>query len=293
MTDSLETGIMRASIIVSVYRDWGSVRLLLTSLQDQARADCEIVLVDNDPEAKSVPKDLPKLNMACQVIECSQVGSYAARNAGAGVARGNWLIFTDADCRPQPGWLESFIHSEKLQNSLLAGVVTLIPKPSPNDFEIFDTVRGMRQDVFVRHGYAVSANLAVPRGIFEQLAGFDSSRLSGGDAEFCRRAGRAGFGLTLLRQAIVYHPARDNWAALVTKARRIKGGQVATGPLLRRIIWSARSLVPPIREMLAYSQSDYPLRWRLVACRVRLALWIVELREIANLLILRSSPERC
>lgn len=283
---------LRASVIVPVYRDWEAVRLLLTALQDQARPDCEIILVDNDPAAQNSPADLPELAMPCRIVHCTQVGSYAARNAGAGLAHGDWFIFTDADCCPQPGWLDCLVNAAEGQSGLLAGPVILVPASAPNDCEIFDTVRGMRQEVFVRHGYAITANLAVPRHIFERLAGFDATRLSGGDADFCRRAGRAGFGLSLLPQAIVHHPARDSWQALVTKARRIKGGQVATGPRLRRIIWSLRSLVPPLREMLAYVQSPFPFGWRLIACRVRLALWLVELREMVNLLILRSTLER-
>jgi GT2 family glycosyltransferase len=277
---------------VPVYRDWEAVRLLLTGLLDQARPDCEIILVDNDPAAQNSPADLPELTMQCRIVHCAQIGSYAARNAGAGLARGEWFIFTDADCLPQPGWLDSLVNAAHGQSGMLAGPVILVPASSPNDCEIFDTVRGMRQEVFVRHGYAVTANLAVPRHVFERLAGFDATRLSGGDADFCRRAGREGFSLSMLPEAIVHHPARDSWQALVTKARRIKGGQVATGPRLHRIIWSLRSLVPPLREMLAYAQSPFPVGWRLIACCVRLSLWRVELREMVNLLILRSAPER-
>lgn len=288
---SAEDG-LRASIIVPVYRDWDAVRLLLEALQAQARADCELILVNNDPEAQNCSINLPELAMPCRIVDCAQAGSYAARNKGATVARGAWFIFTDADCVPQPRWLDNFLEAAQGARCLLAGEVILGPGPAPNDNEIFDTVRGMHQEVFVRHGYAVTANLAVPRDIFAQLAGFNATRLSGGDADFCRRAGRAGYALRLLPRTIVHHPARDNWAALVTKARRIKGGQVATGPILRRVIWSLRSLVPPLREMMAYLRSPHPMRWRLIACRVRLALWGVELREMVNLLIKRRAPER-
>lgn len=282
----------RASIIVPVYRDWSTVRLLLEDLRKQARNDCNIVLVDNDPSEQGAPADLPDPLMPCQIVSCDAVGSYAARNAGAGVAYGNFLIFTDADCRPQPGWLDSHLDVDDKPLSLFAGPVVVEPGETPNDWAVFDTVRGMRQEVFVRHGYAVTANLAVPRRIFDQMGGFDETRFSGGDAEFCRRAGRAGFRTVLLPNAVVCHPARDSWDGLATKARRIKGGQVGTGPIIRRIMWSLRSLMLPVREMFAYVTSHYPLRWRLIACRVRLQLWIVEIDEIVKLLFFRKIVER-
>lgn len=292
MNLALGDGAYRASVIVPVYRDWSTVRLLLEDLRKQARNDCNIVLVDNDPSGQGAPADLPDPLMPCQIVSCDAVGSYAARNAGAGVADGNLLIFTDADCRPQPGWLDSHLDVDDEPLSLFAGPVIVEPGETPNDWAVFDTVRGMRQEVFVRHGYAVTANLAVPRRIFDQMGGFDETRLSGGDAEFCRRAGRAGFRTVLVSDAVVFHPARHSWHELTTKARRIKGGQVSTGSTTRRITWIFRSLAPPVREMFAYVTSHYPLSWRLIACRVRILLWVIEIDEVIKLLFFQKTAER-
>ena len=282
----------RASIIIPVYRDWSNVGLLLNDLRGQARPDCQVILVNNDPAGQQAPKDLPDPGMHCQILACSAIGSYAARNAGARAAHGELLIFTDADCRPQPGWLDTYLKLAPHKLGLSAGPVFVDPGATPNNWAIFDTVRGMRQDVFVRHGYAVTANLAVPRRIFEQLSGFDAKRLSGGDAEFCRRAGRAGFRLTLLPDAVVFHPARNSWEELATKARRIKGGQVTVGSTTRRIMWGLRSLMLPLREMFAYVTCSYPLHWRLIACYVRLRLWIVEIKEIVSSFLFQGMAER-
>src|SRR5690606_4863449 len=151
-------------------------------------------------------------------------GSYAARNLGAAAARGRLLAFTDADCRPAPGWLAAMAEAAtRLPGRLLAGPVRIVANEPPNAFEIYDRIRGIPQERYVRQGYATTANLAVPRPVFDALDGFDAARFSGGDADFCRRAGRAGHAVVLVPGAAVAHSARASWAELATKARRVKG----------------------------------------------------------------------
>lgn len=283
------------SVIVPVYRDGAGLQVLLAALSAQTLpvARFEVILVDNDPDGPLPVPTLPTLPFAVQILSCRTPGSYAARNAGVAGARGAFLVFTDADCRPAPDWLwamSAALHDHEGQ--ILAGDVQLDAGPDPNDWAIFDTVRGIPQAAFVQRGYGATANLALSRALFGRLGGFDPQRLSGGDAEFCRRAGRQGVAIRFIGGAVVYHPARDSLEALTLKARRIKGGQVATGSIVRRVIWTLRSLVPPLREMVAYAASPHPWRWRGTACRVRLRLWAVELAEIWRLLILREPPER-
>jgi GT2 family glycosyltransferase len=283
------------SVIVPVFGDWGRLPLLLEALEGQEAPGFELILVDNEP----VPHPgasalLPEtLRPRSRVLHCPHPGSYAARNRGAAAARGGILVFTDADCRPEPGWLAALAGAlVGGAEAIVAGPVRVVPEGPPNAWTIYDTLRGIPQEVYVRHGYAVTANLALPRTVFEALGGFDSRRLSGGDAEFCRRAGASGIPLRFAPGAVVRHPARTDWAQLVTKARRVKGGQVAAGPPLRRLTWALRSLTPPLREILRFLRSGHPWRWRVTASGVRLLLWGVELGELVRLVVLRGRPER-
>lgn len=282
------------SVIVPIYQDWDQARELLVTLKAQTWRHFEVILVNNDPKSLSCPDDLPDPGVAVHIIDCVRPGSYAARNMGATHASGQIFAFTDADCLSVEEWLHSLVvESNTSRDEILLGPVELFAAQNPNAWEIFDTVRGMRQEVFIRHGYGVTANLALRATLFRQLNGFDDTRLSGGDAEFCRRATRQGVSLRLISSAQVRHPARKSQEQIETKARRIKGGQVRIGTFKRRLGWCIRSLCPPVREMTAYMfEKNYPIRWRLVACRIRLHLWGVELREIYRLIVLRQAPER-
>ncbi|HVH04090.1 MAG TPA: glycosyltransferase, partial [Amaricoccus sp.] len=244
----------RLSVIVPVHRQWDLVPELLAALAAQTLdpAAFELILVNNDAPAPP-PLSLPA---EIRVVDAPVPGAYAARNEGAAAARGVWLVFTDADCRPEPGWLAALAAATDAAGAaalpLLAGPVRMLPPAAPSPWATYDLVRGIPQAAYVARGYAATANLAVPRAVFAALGGFDARRRSGGDADLCRRAGRAGHPLALVEAAVVAHPCRADWALLATKARRIKGGQIAAGPLPRRVAWTLRTLAPPLADSRAY-----------------------------------------
>jgi GT2 family glycosyltransferase len=283
----------RISVVVPVYRQWDLVPLLLDALaaQDLPQAAFEVLLVDNEPGA---PRRTPALPANARVLPCAAPGSYAARNAGAAAARGALLAFTDADCRPDPGWLAALAAAAAAApGGLVAGPVRVTPAgPRPNAFEAYDAIRGIPQARYVRLGYAATANLAVPADLFAALGGFDATRFSGGDAAFCRRAGALGRSIALAEGAVVAHPARATWAELARKARRVKGGQLFGGSRRSRLTWLVRTLTPPWRAAARFLRAPAPWRDRLAAIGVLHALWGVELAETARLLVGRGAPER-
>jgi glycosyltransferase involved in cell wall biosynthesis len=279
------------SVIVPVHRDWDRIPGLLATLAAQRppAPRFEILIVNNDAPAAPPPLDLPA---NARILPCATPGSYAARNAGAAAARGDWLVFTDADCRPEPDWLAALARAaSETPGTLLAGPVRMTATARPGAWETYDLLRGIPQARYVSRGYAATANLAAPAGMFRILGGFDPGRRSGGDAEFCRRAGRAGHRLRLVPDAVVAHPARASWAELALKARRMKGGQIAAGPLPRRVAWILATLAPPVRDIRLLLAAPHPWRSRIVAATIRLRLWTVELAEIVRLLA-GGAPER-
>ena len=307
------------SVIIPAYGQWPLWPALRTALMAQTlpQGRFEVIIVNNGP-----PEAVPALDLPPQMrlLHCPVPGSYAARNHGAAQARGDWLVFTDADCLPGPEWLatlanatlanatladttlaDTTLANATLANaalaktggppSLLAGPVRMIASPSPSRFEVYDLLRGIPQERYVRHGYAATANLSVPRAVFLALGGFDAARLSGGDAAFCRAAGAAGHPVRLVPGAWVGHPCRSDWQALATKARRVKGGQLRGGSWHRRALWLGRSLTPPLRQILRLLGTAAPWGQRWQATRIALCLWGVELAEVARLLA-GAAPER-
>jgi glycosyltransferase involved in cell wall biosynthesis len=101
-------GSPKFSVVVVTYRRPRELRLALEALEGQAGAPPhEVLIIDNDAESSARAVAAPFL--ARQVNWLYEVNSRnnvsLARNVGAGLARGEWLVFLDDDCVPGPDWL--------------------------------------------------------------------------------------------------------------------------------------------------------------------------------------------
>ncbi len=165
-------------------------------------------------------------------------GSYAARNDALAVARGRVLAFTDADCRPDPGWLARGYGAVET-TPRVAGRIVVSPSSARRLAEVVDASRFLRQDRYVREGFGATANLFVRREVFDAVGPFDARLRSGGDYEHGRRATRAGFPIALAEDAVVVHPCRSTYGELFRKAERVGFG---VGQLMRIDGTGARAL---------------------------------------------------
>jgi glycosyltransferase involved in cell wall biosynthesis len=286
----------QCTVIVPVYEHWHLIPALLQCLQRQTLGQerFEVLLVDNGSTHFYPPSELPTNT---RILHCATPGSYAARNQALQEARGEWLVFTDADCLPGAGWLEALMRKATSlagSNSVLAGAVHIRASgPQPNIYEMYDLVKGIPQAWYVSRGYAVTANLAVPTELASRLGGFEAKRFSGGDADFVKCAISSGASLHYVPEAVVEHPARDSWSAIATKARRIKGGQLTAGTYGQRALWVIRSFTPPLVAWYRFMlRSRQPKRYRLMASILQARLWGLEALEALRLLLRRQAERR-
>jgi len=290
------TGHISITVVIPVYQQWHLMEGIFNCLrsQDMSEDDWEVLIVDNGSDQVPEQGTLPSF---ARVLHCQDPGSYAARNTAISEARGKLLVFTDADCRPDRGWLAAhwLAYQRNGDNQLNAGgivVKKLTAHDAPNPYEMFDILLGIPQKRYAqKRGFGVTANLAVPAALFRKIGTFDARRFSGGDAEFCWRAQEQGARLGYVGDAQVVHPPRATWDELASKARRVKGAQVMYGSLRWRLINIVRTFLPPQRALRVILGSDYHCqqKWHLTAIAFKLRG--VEAKEMLRLL-LGKSPER-
>ena len=145
-------------------------------------------------------------------------GPGAARNAGARVAAGPVLAFTDADCFPRPDWLErACVALEDAE--LVQGRVT--PQGTPGRYDRTVYVAALA-------GLFETANLVITRELFDRLGGFEPGWTPGGGKELGEdtwlgwRARRLGARVAFAHDAVVEHAViRRGATGFIAERRRL------------------------------------------------------------------------
>ncbi len=213
----------RVSVIIPVYRDWQSLQACLDALRTQtlATGEFEVLIVDND---ESSPGPVPQLPNSLY-IHAPEGFSYAARNAGIRQAKAPVLAFTDADCVPDPEWLEQGLQALRVESADILGGHIEMYSVEGSWAGRYDLCFGLDQEEFLRSFNAVTtANLFVKREVVECLEGFNAALQSGGDFDFCYRASAQGYRIGYSDLAKIKHHTRDSFDELIRKTRRIAGG---------------------------------------------------------------------
>jgi len=212
------------------------VRNGMPLLEEQLRAlaaqDCaepwEVVVSDNGSTDGSLAfaRDWAAIHPNVAVVDASGLtGASAARNAGVEVASGEYLAFCDADDVVLAGWLSACV--DALRNAdLAAGQFDFW---SLNNIPPAPPVRAAtRQLGFLPAG--LGANLAVRRGPFEEVGGFDEDFVPGEDIDLCWRLQLRGFRFAEAPGAVVAKRARSDFRSVFRQAYAY--GQC--GPLLHK-----------------------------------------------------------
>lgn len=96
----------KISVIIPVYNHAKEVQKAVSSLRAQTFKDFEIIAVDDGSTDETKPV---LARLAVRVINIPHSGAGAARNAGAREAKGEYLLFLDADAEMAPEALEKFL----------------------------------------------------------------------------------------------------------------------------------------------------------------------------------------
>lgn len=223
----------RVSVIVPIYNGVTDLPDLEACLLAQSfpPEQVEYLLVDNHSH-DDTPQRLKAFAMAAKqrgmqvrpLTEAKIQSSYAARNTGIQAARGKLLVFTDADCRPEPDWLVQIVQPFVDPNvGIVVGEIQALPGNTwlEQYAELAETLSQKHTLAHSFHPYGQTANLAVRRQLLETSGLFRPHLTTGGDADLCWRLQQHhSFKVQFAAAAIVRHRHRRTLAELRSQWRR-------------------------------------------------------------------------
>jgi Glycosyl transferase family 2 len=186
----------------------------------------ELILSDNSGAA---PAD-DRVRVVSATAESSPSH---ARNVGAEHATGEWILFLDADCRAEPGLIESYF-AEPIAPDVGALAGEVVPASGGASFAArYGAARNfLGQGAHLAHPYlprAVAANLLVRRRVLDQVGGFYEGVRAAEDTDFSWRLQRAGWLLEPRPQARAEHSYRMTIDGLRRQWRGYAAGRAWLG----------------------------------------------------------------
>jgi GT2 family glycosyltransferase len=245
---STQAGRGTVSVVVPYAGDAAGAAVAIASLKTlRLRDGDEILLVDNTVDG--VVPERPDGRVT--VIHApGRASAYYARNAGAERARGEWLLFLDADCVAPHGLIDSYFDPPPRDDAgVLAGELVGDESQHALTARWSRSRRGLRTEQERGRGPApagVTGNMMVRRAAWDQVDGFPGDVRSDADVELCWRIQHAGWRLEHRPNALVVHRDPERLGAIWRQAvgygagrrwtEQLHPGSGQRPPLLRPLV---------------------------------------------------------
>ena len=189
---------MKISCIIPTRNRCSMVLEAIESIKRQDCSDLEIIVID-DGSTDNTRAEIKSMFPEIRLVKLNGAGPGLARNAGVDASSGDILMFLDSDDL----WLEN--HVRQLQDVLnrgfqiAYGTTKTIDEIRGNNFLIPVKGKGLEGDCFdalLRWCFLVPSAVAVSRGAFMSVGGFNSFSCGEDWTFFLKLAARFPFGYT-------------------------------------------------------------------------------------------------
>lgn len=219
---------MLFSVIIPTRNRPEMLERCLTALDGQTipRDDFEVIVVDDGGTAAL--DGVVARHARIRLLRQENRGPAVARNAGIAAARGEVIVLTDDDCRPEPEWLAELARAvAETPESGIGGNV----KPAPENGICGDASQLLVSYLYnytdTRMPFFCTNNVAFPRRLLLEIGGFDETfpLAAAEDRDICGRW-NARFPLRHVPEAAVVHHQALDFAGFVRQQFRYGRGAV-------------------------------------------------------------------
>lgn len=193
------------SIIIPALNEEAYLPKLLESICGQSEGGFEVIVVDGKSRDKTVEKaEIYKSKIhTLEIVTSPKASLPLQRNLGASRARGEWLVFIDADSILMPYFLErcrKFIaeHESKL-------LTTWFKPDSEKIGDVIFTLLGnlsLETLLLMKRPFTPGPLTLVKRDIFDAIGGYDETHAFHEDVDFGLRLAKKGVIVQIIRETL-------------------------------------------------------------------------------------------
>jgi len=202
------------SIIIPSYRSRQYVdRCFQAIFQQTAAVPFEVIVVESSQD-RELKDDIARTYPSVKLISLERrTFPGEARNIGLREAKGDIIVFTDMDCVPQPGWIETILRLQERSNYRVIGGAVLNGTPrsligTAEYIVEFNEFTPSRPEGEAR--LLPTCNVALKKSVFDEHGGFESV-VKGSDTLFTRRLLKRGERIYFTSAFQVTHLNRADW----------------------------------------------------------------------------------
>lgn len=187
---------MKLSIIIPTLNEEKNLKKILYSIKKQSFSDYEIIVADNNSNDKT--RFIAK-KFKCKIVDGGLPPK--ARNNGAKITKGDYLLFLDADVILKKDFLEKIIKEIEIKN---LDIATTYIEPLTKSFiiklyhHIFNTWMFLMQKI---DPHAPGFCILIKKSVFKKIKGFDETIKLAEDHAFVRSVFRKGFKYGILKSS--------------------------------------------------------------------------------------------
>jgi glycosyltransferase involved in cell wall biosynthesis len=221
------TGSPKVSVIVAYKNEQAHIGTTIRLIADQTYADFEIIAI-NDHSTDHGARDLASVDDSrLTLLDAKGHGKKAALTQAIHQSNGEWLLFTDADCRPATKrWIETMMSQSDGVDAVLGYGPHDTDDRSLGYLQRYETATTAMQYftyAILGHAYmGVGRNLLVKKSAWEQYRYDNHLDLVSGDDDLLIQelSAHHAIGVCLSPQSFVYSDAKKTWSAFIHQKRR-------------------------------------------------------------------------
>ena len=192
----------RVSVVIPTFERPNDLKQALSALTDKTNSQPWQIIVSDDSHDDRSRKLVEDQFPSVLWVQGKKNGPAGNRNAGSARASGEWIIFIDDDCIPEPKFVEFYKQAIKYNPEIWVFEGRIFP----------DRVRKTWAEGCPENssgGMLWTSNLCIKRSLFEELGGFDERfTIAYEDVEFAHRLKQSKFRSVFVPEAAVCHPWR-------------------------------------------------------------------------------------